>query len=134
MQKMLVVLLVMGAWSITIRAAAGNARAVPTFTSLGLYLDRAVAQDACRVRYRVAGTPEWREGYPLVYDQRERQYRGSLVGLKPNTPYEIRLEADQEHVDLNARTLSEEFPIGKTTSLPGGTTDKNLQAQQRRLP
>src|SRR5688572_3270710 len=70
-------LLVMGASSVSIRAAAGNARAVPTFESLGLYLDSATAQDGCRVRYRAAGAPEWREGYPLVYDQRERQYRGS---------------------------------------------------------
>jgi len=48
------------------------------------------------------GAAEWREGYPLVYDQRERQYRGSLVNLKPDTPYEIRLEAGGEQADLKA--------------------------------
>ena len=126
----LAVLLVTGAWSISLRAASGNARAVPTFESLGLYYDRAAAQDGCRVRYRISGASEWREGYPLVYDQRERQYRGSLVGLKPDTLYDIRLEADGETVELQARTRSEEFPIGKTTHLPGGTTDQTLYIRE----
>src|SRR5262245_19510311 len=107
-QLALAVFLVMGEWSVSLCAADGNAGAVPTFESLGLYYDRAPAQDGCRVRYRILGASEWRDGYPLVYDQRERQYRGSLVGLKPGTAYEIRLEADQEHVDLHARTMSEE--------------------------
>jgi hypothetical protein len=73
--------------------AAENARAVPTFESLGLYYDRAPAPDGCRVSYRAAGVAEWRAGYPLVYDAREKQYRGSLVLLKPDTSYDIRLEA-----------------------------------------
>jgi hypothetical protein len=58
---------------------------VPTFESLGLYDNRAIAQGPSLVRYRTAQATAWREGYPLVYDQRERQYRGSLVGLRPNT-------------------------------------------------
>ncbi len=112
------------------RAAEGKAWAAPTFECLGLYYDRAMAESACRVRYRIAGATEWREGYPLVYDQRERQYRGSLVGLKPNTLYDVRLEADSERVDFQARTLSEEFPVGKTTYLPGGSTDKTLYIRE----
>ena len=129
-QVVLAALLATGAWSISLRAASGNARAVPTFESLGLYYDRAAAQDGCRVRYRISGASEWSEGYPLVYDQRERQYRGSLVGLKPGTGYEIRLEADRENVELNARTMSEEFPVGKTTHLPGGNMDKTLYVRE----
>lgn len=121
----LVILLVAGESPLS-RAAEGKAWAVPTFECLGLYYDRAMAQSGCRVRYRIAGATEWREGYALVYDQRERQYRGSLVGLKPNTLYDIRLEADGEQADFPGRTLSEEFPIGKTTFLPGGSTDKTL--------
>jgi hypothetical protein len=112
------------------RAADAPARAVPTFESLGLYYDRAEAQGPCRVRYRAAGVAEWREGYPLVYDQRERQYRGSLVGLTPDTQYEIRLEAGGRHVDLQARTRSETFPIGKTTHLTAGSTDQTLHIRE----
>ena len=61
-----------------------SAWAVPTFESLGLYCNRAAGKQACRPLYRVAGTAQWREGYPLVYDHREKQYRGSLVGLTPD--------------------------------------------------
>ena len=62
---------------------AADAWAVPTFESLGLYYNRsAAAKEPPQVSYRVAGSADWREGHPLVYDSRERQYRGSLVDLK----------------------------------------------------
>src|SRR2546426_11165734 len=73
-----------------------RASAIPTFESLGLYYNRPLAKE-CNVQYRVAGAATWREGYPLVYDQREQQYRGSLVGMTPNTLYDIRLEADGQN-------------------------------------
>jgi hypothetical protein len=78
------------------------------------------------VRYRAAGAAAWRDGYPLVYDAREKQFRGSLVGLKPDTAYDVQLDAGRGPVDVAARTLSELFPVGRTTALPGGTTDKPL--------
>ena len=106
-----------------------QAWAVPTFESLGLYYNRSAASESCRVRYRVASATEWREGHPLVYDQRERQYRGSLVGLAPNTLFDIRLEADAKHIDFQARTSSEAFPIGKTTQLQG-STDQTLHVRE----
>jgi hypothetical protein len=106
--------------------AAENPRAVATFESLGLYYDRPSPAKACRVHYKTAGAKDWREGYPLVYDARERQYRGSLVGLKPDTGYDVRLEADPDRVEFQARTRSETFPIGKTTFLSAGAADKTL--------
>jgi hypothetical protein len=104
--------------------AAADAWAVPTFESLGLYYNRPLAKSACNVQYRAAGG-EWREGYPLVYDAREKQYRGSLVQLAPNTAYDIRLEADGAKVEFQAKTRNDQFPIGKTTLLDqkqSGTT------------
>lgn len=100
-------------------AAETGARAVPTFESLGLYYDLPSGGELCRVRYRAAGAAEWREGYPLVYDPRERQYRGSLVGLTPDTLYEIRLEIAGRNAAFTARTLSENLPVGKTTHVKG---------------
>ena len=111
------------------RAAGNGARAVATFESIGLYYDRPMAQDGCRVQYRAAAATEWREGYPLVYDRREKQYRGSLVGLKPDTRYEIRLESGGERVEIQAHTRSEEFPIGKTTYVQG-TSAETLRIRQ----
>lgn len=107
-------------------AAAENPRAIATFESLGLYYDRPSPAKACQVRYKAAGAKEWRDGYPLVYDAREHQYRGSLVGLKADTAYDIRIEADADRAESQARTLSEKFPIGKTTELSAGAADKTL--------
>jgi hypothetical protein len=114
----------------SLAAAETQAWAVPTFESLGLYYNRAEAPGGCRVYYRAAGASEWREGYPLVYDRREKQYRGSLVYLNPDTPYEIRLEAGGERVQIQARTRSEKFPVGKTTYLPPGESDKTLYVRE----
>lgn len=114
----------------TTAAPGAEAWAVPTFESLGLYYNRPAAGAGCAVRYRPAGSADWRQGYPLVYDPRERQYRGSLVGLKPDTAYDIRLEAGAGPIDLQARTLSEQFPIGRTTPLPGGATDKTITIRE----
>lgn len=111
-------------------AAAPEAWAVATFESLGLYYNRAEARDGCRAFYRPAGAGEWREGHHLVYDRRERQYRGSLVHLAPDTAYEIRLEAGGQRVEFQARTRSEKFPIGKTTHLPAGLLDKTLHIRE----
>src|SRR5688500_17623002 len=129
MIKIMKLALLIAATAGTLLAADGPASAIPTFESLGLYYNRPAAKE-CKVQYRVAGSATWRPGYPLVYDQRERQYRGSLVGLTPNTLYDIRLEADGQSVEIQARTRSEEFPIGKTTHLPGGTTDQPISIRE----
>jgi hypothetical protein len=81
------------------------------------------------VSYHAAGAAEWRQGYPLVYDAREHQYRGSLVLLQPDTAYEIRLDAGDAPVTFTARTRSETFPVGKTTFLEDAT-DKQLTIRE----
>jgi Right handed beta helix region len=123
-------ILAAGAWIGSARAAEARARAVATFEALGLYYDRGIAAGGCTVRYRAADAGEWREGYPLVYDPREQQYRGSLVGLKPDTLYDIRLEAGGDRAEFQARTRSEVFPVSETTFLPGGTTDTTLHIRE----
>jgi hypothetical protein len=110
-------------------AADPAAFAVPTFESLGLYYTRPEAKAPCTVSFRAAGAGEWRQGYPLVYDAREHQYRGSLVLLQPDTTYEIRLQAGGDPVEFTARTLSETFPVGKTTNLDG-PTDKTVTIRE----
>ncbi len=117
------------AWLCSPLACAADAKAwgVATFESIGLYYNRPAEAKACTVRYRAAGAAEWREGYPLVYDAREHQYRGSLVQLQADTAYEIQLEAGGRRVEFHARTRSGVFPIGKTTFVPGGTLDQTLR-------
>ncbi len=115
-------------------AADKDAWAIPTFESLGLYYSHPQAPAACSVRYRPAGSKDWREGYPLVYDAREKQYRGSLVHLVPDTAYEIRLQAGSTLREFQARTLSEKFPIGKVTYLSGGGSEQTLDIREGGTP
>jgi hypothetical protein len=115
-------------------AFGADAWAVPTFESLGLYYNQPAPSGDCTARYRAAGGGQWRDGYPLVYDAREKQCRGSLVGLTPDTSYEIQLDAGAGRVDIQARTLSEQFPIGRTTSLPGGVAGQTLTIREGGSP
>jgi hypothetical protein len=102
--------------------AKGALYSVSTFQSIGIYMSGEAApknSDDARVQFRVSGASTWREGLPLWYDARNKEYRGSLVGLTPNTTYEIRLTLDSGAVrTLTAKTWSEGFPIAKTVYLP----------------
>jgi hypothetical protein len=115
-------------------AAGKEPWAAPTFESLGLYWDQAEGGDVCRVRYRRSGAADWREGYPLVYDARERQYRGSLVGLTPDTPYGIRLEAGARRAEFQGRTRSEVFPAGHTTHPAAEDADRTIVIREGGTP
>jgi hypothetical protein len=103
-------------------ASRSPARAVSTFESIGLYWKPDESSEArdCAVRYRPVGTPTWRGGLPLWYDARDQECRGSLVQLTPDTSYEIELlePASKRLARVEARTWSENFPIGKTITLP----------------
>jgi len=96
-------------------------QAVSTFESIGLYWKQDGSAEArdCAVRYRRAGTESWRQGLPLWYDTRDRECRGSLVQLAPDTDYEIELlePVAKKLARVQARTWSENFPIGKTITL-----------------
>src|SRR5438094_6953 len=75
------------------QSPAVPASAVPTFECIGLYWspEAGSASTECTVRYRAKSTRAWREALPLWYDARNKEYRGSIVSLRPGTTYEIRL-------------------------------------------
>lgn len=108
------------------QAPSAQAWAAATFECLGLYWNQPQAAPRASVQYRAAGQSDWQEGYPLVYDPREHQYRGSLVGLQPDTLYQVRLTAGAASAQFEARTRSERFPIAKTTQLPAGVTGSTI--------
>ncbi len=114
--------------AVPVHAADAKAWAVGTFESLGMYWNHAAA-GACTVQYRANGEQDWKQGYPLVYDAREKQYRGSLVTLRPATLYRIQLRAGGDSVEFDGQTRAEEFPIGKTTELPA-TADKTITIRE----
>lgn len=103
-------------------AWAGAARAVPTFESIGVYWPLAgQAEDDgdCAIEFRAKGEDAWRDGLPLWYDKGASECRGSIVGLRPGTPYELRLSRQSGETEtLEAQTWSEAFPIGRVVTLP----------------
>jgi len=123
--------------------AVGDApRAIPTFHCLGLYWSPV---GGCRekevlVRYRVQGTDAWSEGLPMRYnpipdtDEDLADYRGSLVHLKPNTAYEVRLSlaGTETSATLTAKTWNEVFPEGLTTRI--GNRSEPLEITESGTP
>lgn len=94
---------------------------VATFHSVGLYWNPGRSGD-CLVNYRQVGTSTWKEGYPLWYDSRNAECRGSLVHLTANTSYEIQLSSGSNSTSLVAATWSETFPVSQTIYVDNTTS------------
>ncbi|MDX9754560.1 MAG: hypothetical protein RBU29_11390, partial [bacterium] len=86
-------------------------RTVPTFECLSLYYP-STNPEPCQIRYREAGSEEWKAGLDLVFDPRDNEHRGSLVYLRAGTEYEIELTQGELTIPHRARTESDAFPIG----------------------
>jgi hypothetical protein len=103
---------------------ASEPRAVRTFECAGLYwkADGGGADRPCSVRFRPAGEAGWREALPLWFDKRNKEYRGSIVGLKPGTLYDVELllEKAEAPARLQVRTWPESFPVARTVKLKSG--------------
>lgn len=105
-------------------------RAVPTFECVGLYwkAGEGSADRECKVLYRPKSDQLWHRGLPLWFDRRNAEYRGSVVGLRPGTDYEVVLQLDgnDARVRLDVRTWPETFPVAKTVTLKGGMRTEPL--------
>lgn len=97
--------------------------AIPTFHCVGLYWSPVGGgtNKEVVVRFHAAGESVWREGLPMRYnpiantDEDLADYRGSIVGLKPGTSYEVELKLTDGSAatNLTAKTWSETFPPGE---------------------
>lgn len=117
-------------------ALAATPVAVPTFHSIGLYWSPdGGASGECEVQYRPVGGSVWRTALPLWLDERNGEYRGSVVNLSPGTPYEIRLtlSGPNQSVTLTASTWREDFPIARVVYLPEQSST-TLQIDQSGAP
>lgn len=97
--------------------------AVTTFECAGIYWKLPVSSQ-CKIRYRELSKGIWAEGLDLEYDAREGEYRGSVIGLKPGTKYEADLTCSSAKKRIEFMTRSDNFPVGKTTLLLPGESDK----------
>ena len=122
---------------ITNRTAGGNVRLnvapfeiVPLFNACSFYF-KSPSRDGVGVVYREKGGP-WSRGYAPVYAKEDSMYRGSIVDLDEDTPYELRITTT--HGDVLAqqefRTWSSQVPIGKTISLDEKTFKGQLTVRE----
>lgn len=103
-----------------------NAQAAPsavsTFHSIGLYWSPANGSidNECEVLYRQVGHTSWRKALSLWFDTRNKEYRGSIVNLTPNTDYQIKMNllATSDTATIESSTWSENFAVGTTVELP----------------
>lgn len=104
-----------------VHSTSQNPYAVTTFECAGIYW-KVPESGPCRIKYQEE-EGSWKNGLDLVYDARDGEYRGSMVGLKPDTKYRVELYCHTSRADLIFTTRSDIFPVGETTILPGGETD-----------
>jgi len=110
----------------------GALSAVPTYESLGLYLD--AGPGTARVRYRPQGAGAWRAGLDL-WDDNSRsgflevtsqsnngRHRGSLVHLTPNTLYEVQVLHGNQIYSGTFRTLDDRFPVARIVPIGNRNT------------
>jgi hypothetical protein len=103
--------------------------AISTFHSIGLYWSPAAGSNSndCDVQYRKLGESTWNDALDLWWDARDHQYRGSIVHVKPNTQYEVKLALDTGgSYTVLTKTWSEEFPIAQTIEVDNRTTRLTL--------
>jgi hypothetical protein len=125
--------LAMAGISTSYGSEANHFTAVATYECIGLYF-KSPDLGNCQVRFKPDGASAWREGYPLVYDPRDNEYRGSIVGLEPNTAYDVRITLGSDSHDLACKTRNDSFPIGKVTYLKSGDDSVPLKITESGTP
>ena len=132
MKRKSLTLIVLSTW-LVFNYAAGktpdqntkNPYAVATFECAGLYW-KTQDDGVCKIRYKEVGKDRWKEGLDLVYDLRDGEYRGSIIGLSPNTEYQAELATSDSKTQFQFATRDDNFPVGKTTILPQGESDTTV--------
>ena len=106
---------------------------ISTYECAGIYWQ--IQEDgACKIKYKEITDDQWREGLDLVYDAREGEYRGSMVGLRPNTSYQVELSVQSSKTMLDFKTRNDQFPIGKVTLLPAAESDRPIVITESGTP
>lgn len=107
---------------------------VPSFNTCSYYW--AGESSGLDVSFREKGADSWRKGLAPVPVREEKQYRGSLVNLKEDTAYEVRL-TDGRGKTVAAgefRTWGAPLPVGKTVVLDGSNFRQHLTISAKGTP
>ena len=100
---------------------------VSTFECLSVYWapPGGAENNKCNVFYKAKSETNWKKGYPLWFDKRNGEYRGSIVHLKSGTEYEVKLKLEKTGTEkiMTGSTWSDKFPVVKTTKLPANSAE-----------
>jgi hypothetical protein len=110
-----------------------NPYVVPTFECAGLYW-KIPQNGQCKIKYKEESARLWKDGLDLVYDPRDGEYRGSIVGLKQNTAYQVELSDKSSSVKMNFKTRNDQFPVGKITTLKEGESANMIVISESGTP
>ncbi|WP_135549205.1 InlB B-repeat-containing protein [Paenibacillus cymbidii] len=71
---------------------------------------------ATEVKYRKVGDVAWQDGLPLAFDAQNKNFRGSIVGLEPDTNYEVQVKVLNDNYTRTStiKTWKEDVPIATT--------------------
>lgn len=107
---------------------------VPSFNTCSYYWTG--ESSGLDVSFREKGTETWQEGLSPVSVREEKQYRGSLVNLKEDTVYEIRLADRKGRVAASGefRTWGAPLPVGKTVVLDSRNFHRHLTISEKGTP
>lgn len=112
---------------------AKNPYAATTYECAGIYW-KTTDSGPCNIRYREKSDSDWKNGLELVYDSRDGEYRGSIVGLKPNTGYQAEISSGKSKEIFEFATRPEKFKVGKITVLTPGESDKTIVITESGTP
>ncbi len=102
---------------------------VPTFENCSVYYypetgdkTKIRGKDDLTMKYRPAGSQTWLEAFPPSFDPGETSWRGSIVFLKENSEYEVRLElllsdGNAKITEGKFKTWNSEIPVAREIRL-----------------
>ncbi len=112
--------------------------AISTFESIGItynYEGDDNLNCICNISYAVSGTKNWHKSLAVWRDDnlhgkiKNKQFRVSLLKLRPGTSYDIKIEPQDPDGKptpslLTVKTWSEKFPIAEKITIPGSALKK----------
>ncbi len=97
----------------------------PGYEACSIEIDQCKATEIdafqSEVSFRIEGASEWLPALPLAYDAKFKVARGSLMNLKENTSYQLRVavtdSSKKEVLEQSFKTLSSQVQIAKTIEI-----------------
>jgi hypothetical protein len=120
------------------KGLCGKIESVPSFETCSIYLPYNGEPASSRTIFREKNIGEWQNAFMLVKIASDKMFRGSIVNLKENTEYEIRIQAlDRDgnvvgYAEERFKTWTSDAPVGKTVKIKDIMSDDALVIKAQR--